>query len=62
MTVDFDTVSDGSITLRERDSMAQVRAAEGDIIQAIQNLFDGSETWEEVSRRLNSFTRQGNDE
>lgn len=62
MTVDFDTVNDGSITLRERDSTAQVRAAEGDVIQAIRNLGDGTETWEEVSRRLPCFTRQGNDE
>ncbi|ATY66458.1 glycyl-tRNA synthetase [Cordyceps militaris] len=58
ITVDFDTVKDGSITLRERDSTAQVRASEDDIIEAVKNLVSGSETWEQVSQRLPAFTGQ----
>ncbi|OAQ97007.1 hypothetical protein LLEC1_06365 [Akanthomyces lecanii] len=58
ITVDFDTVKDGSITLRERDSTTQVRASEEQIIEAVQKLVSGSETWKEVSQRLPAFTGQ----
>ncbi|KAI1328239.1 glycyl-tRNA synthetase 1 [Xylariaceae sp. FL0255] len=59
ITIDFDTVSNGSITLRERDSMAQVRASEEDIVQAVKSLVDGHETWEQVAQRLPAFLGQG---
>ncbi|KAI5465328.1 glycyl-tRNA synthetase [Mariannaea sp. PMI_226] len=62
ITIDFDTVTDGSITLRERDSTSQVRSSEGDIIQAVRNLVDGSESWEQVFQRLPAFTVQSQDE
>jgi len=58
ITVDFDTLKDGSVTLRERDSMAQVRASEDDIIQAVRNLVEGLESWEQVSSRLPAFEGQ----
>lgn len=58
ITVDFDTLRDGSVTLRERDSTSQLRASEEDIIQAIRNLADGSETWKEVSLRFPAFMGQ----
>ncbi len=61
ITVDFDTVQDGSITLRERDSTAQVRASEDQIVEAVKNLVSGSETWQEVSQRLPAFTSQAQD-
>ena len=62
ITVDFDTVSNGSITLRERDSTVQVRASEDEIIEATKNLVTGIETWEQVSKRLPAFTGQSQDE
>ncbi|KAK5987747.1 Putative glycine--tRNA ligase [Cladobotryum mycophilum] len=58
ITVDFDTVKDGSITLRERDSTLQVRFTEEEIVQAVRNLVDGIETWEQVFKRLPEFTGQ----
>ncbi|KAF7554464.1 hypothetical protein G7Z17_g2934 [Cylindrodendrum hubeiense] len=62
ITIDFDTVSDGSITLRERDSTSQVRSSEDEIIQAVCSLVDGSESWEQVSQRLPAFTGQSQDD
>ncbi|KAH8688477.1 glycyl-tRNA synthetase [Ilyonectria robusta] len=62
ITIDFDTVEDGSITLRERDSTSQVRASEDAIIQAVCNLVNGSESWEQVSQRLPAFTGQIQDD
>ncbi|KAI1258921.1 glycyl-tRNA synthetase [Xylariaceae sp. FL1019] len=62
ITVDFDTLSNGSITLRERDTMVQLRASEDDVVQAVKNLIDGTETWEQVAQRLPPFLGQGNDE
>lgn len=62
ITVDFDTASNGSITLRDRDSTAQLRASQDEIVQAVANLVDGKETWEDVAKRLPAFTSQGADE
>ena len=59
ITVDFDTLKDGSVTLRERDSMSQVRASEDDIIGAVRNMVEGIETWENVAGRLPAFAGQG---
>lgn len=62
VTVDFETVQDGSLTLRERDSMAQVRASEDEIVQAICSLVEGREVWADVYKRLPPFTGQSQDE
>ncbi|KPM43411.1 putative glycine--tRNA ligase [Neonectria ditissima] len=62
ITVDFDTVTNGSITLRDRDSTSQVRASEDDIVQAVRNLVDCSETWDQVSQRLPAFTGQSQED
>ncbi len=58
ITVDFQSVQDGSITLRDRDSTKQVRAGEDEILAAVQALIDGSETWSDVMQRLPQFTEQ----
>ncbi|OAA45374.1 glycyl-tRNA synthetase 1 [Metarhizium rileyi] len=62
VTVDFDTLKDESITLRERDSTVQVRASEDEIIEAIRNLVSGGETWSQVSERLPETPRQSQDD
>ncbi|RYO86462.1 hypothetical protein DL766_009749 [Monosporascus sp. MC13-8B] len=61
ITIDFDTLVDGSITLRERNTMAQVRASEDDVVQAVKFLVDGVESWEQISQRLPPFLGQGLD-
>jgi glycyl-tRNA synthetase len=58
ITIDFQTVKDDSLTLRDRDSTKQVRASEDDIIDAVKALVEGEETWEDVSKRLPAFEGQ----
>lgn len=58
ITVDFQTVKDNTITLRDRDSTSQVRASEDDICAAVKALVDGEEGWEEVQKRLPTFSSQ----
>jgi len=58
ITIDFQTIKDDSLTLRERDSTKQLRASEDDIIAAVKSLVDGEETWEQVSKRLPAFEGQ----
>ncbi|KAF1982446.1 glycyl-tRNA synthetase [Aulographum hederae CBS 113979] len=62
ITVDFDTLKDGSITLRERDSTKQVRASEDEVVEAVKSLVEGAETWEDVTKRLPEFLGQTGDE
>lgn len=56
ITVDFETVTDRSITLRERDSTEQVRGSEDDVIAAVESLVKGEESWQDVYRRLPHFS------
>jgi glycyl-tRNA synthetase len=58
ITVDFQSVKDNSLTLRERDSTKQVRASEEKIIGAVKNICSGLETWEDVLARLPLFESQ----
>ncbi|KAK0727465.1 glycyl-tRNA synthetase 1 [Lasiosphaeria miniovina] len=51
ITIDFDTLADGSITLKERDSMT-----------SFENLADSIESWEEISQRLQPFLGQGQED
>lgn len=62
ITVDFQTVKDGTITLRDRDSMKQVRGSEDDIVQAIRAIIDGQEDWADVVKRMGEFVGQELDE
>jgi glycyl-tRNA synthetase len=62
VTVDFDTLKDGSVTLRERDSMVQVRGSEDEVVTAIKGLVEGTETWEQVTARMEIFGGQGEDQ
>ena len=58
ITIDFQTVKDNTITLRDRDSTKQVRATDDEIIAAVKSIVDGEETWEDVRKRLPEFTGQ----
>ena len=61
VTVDFDTLKDGSVTLRERDSMIQIRGPEDDVVVAIKGLVEGTETWQQVMGRMEVFGGQEED-
>lgn len=58
VTIDFQTVQDGTLTLRDRDSMAQVRADEDKILDAIRAIVEGTKTWEDVEKELPKFSGQ----
>jgi len=58
ITVDFQSVKDNTFTLRDRDSMKQVRSDEEAICAAIKSIVDGQKTWADVQRELPEFTQQ----
>lgn len=58
ITVDFQTVKDGTITLRERDSTRQVRAEEDKVLEAIRALVEGTKTWQDIESELPLFEGQ----
>jgi glycyl-tRNA synthetase len=58
ITIDFQTVKDNTVTLRDRDSTKQVRAGEDEICKAIKSLCDGEEVWGDVVGRLPAFEGQ----
>ena len=61
ITVDFDSVKDNTFTLRDRDSTKQIRASEDEIAAALKGLFEDTETWEDVFKRLPEFKGQSGD-
>jgi glycyl-tRNA synthetase len=58
VTVDFQSLKDNTYTLRDRDTMKQVRASADDILGAISSLVEGKEDWVDVAKRLPAFTEQ----
>ena len=58
ITVDFQTLKDKSITLRDRDTTKQVRASEDEICTAIKSLVDGEMTWADIAEKLPAFEGQ----
>jgi len=58
VTIDFQTVKDGTVTLRERDSMQQVRGSIADIRKVVENILAGTETWQQVVDRMGLFVSQ----
>lgn len=58
ITVDFQTIKDGSVTLRERDSTEQVRADESRILEAVQTMLAGSKSWKNIQEELPKFEGQ----
>ncbi|MCJ1249323.1 Glycine--tRNA ligase 1, mitochondrial [Trapelia coarctata] len=58
ITVDFQSVKDDTFTLRDRDTMKQVRADEDTICSAIKSLVEGQKVWADVQEELPEFTKQ----
>lgn len=56
VTVDFTSVEDGSVTLRERDSTNQVRCQLTEAVAAIRDVVDGVKTWKDVCALYPMFT------
>jgi glycyl-tRNA synthetase len=61
VTIDFDSLVDHSVTLRERDSMEQVRGSVGDVVRVLVELVTGERSWTELvstDPSLKPFTGQ----
>jgi len=48
VTIDFDTLKDQTVTIRERDSTHQIRVSITDLVSIISSLVNGFKTWEQV--------------
>lgn len=62
ITVDFDTVEDGSVTLRERDSTKQMRGSLEDVVEAVINITYKGISWEEGTKKLVPFESKNDEE
>uniref|UniRef100_T1GTK7 glycine--tRNA ligase n=1 Tax=Megaselia scalaris TaxID=36166 RepID=T1GTK7_MEGSC len=59
ITVDFDTLKEPhSVTLRERDSMKQVRVPFDEVSDVVKQLASGRRTWESVLQKYPLFEQQ----
>lgn len=58
VTIDFQTLKDGAVTLRDRDTTRQVRADEDTVLRAIREMVGGKKTWEDVEKELPVFEGQ----
>eukprot|EP00030_Apusomonadida_sp_AF-17_P000326 a162_583.p1 GENE.a162_583~~a162_583.p1 ORF type:complete len:690 (-),score=383.28 a162_583:22-2067(-) len=56
ITIDFTTVQDGTVTLRERDSLAQIRAPIDAVIEAIRDMCQERSDWATVKAKFPAFT------
>lgn len=58
VTIDFESVKDGSVTLRERDSTKQVRGSVEEVIKAIKDITYNGVSWTEGTKNLAPFVSQ----
>jgi glycyl-tRNA synthetase len=62
VTIDFQSVQDGTVTLRERDTTKQIRENAETIIQVVKDLCENNMAWEKVLETYPIFTAQEIDE
>ena len=55
ITVDFDTLNDNTVTLRDLDTMKQVRMPIADLGSNITLLSHGLKTWDDVCKQYPAF-------
>jgi glycyl-tRNA synthetase len=58
ITIDFQTVKDGTVTIRERDSMKQVRGSQHHVLNALKALVFEGASWEAGTGGLAVFESQ----
>ncbi|GAA6011547.1 hypothetical protein JCM11491_004684 [Sporobolomyces phaffii] len=56
VTLDFASVKNGTMTLRERDTTLQLIGKIEEVIQLVHDLCRGSCTWDEAQKRLPAYT------
>jgi glycyl-tRNA synthetase len=52
VTVDFDTLKDHTVTIRERDSMVQIRLPKSEVAPVIFGIVHKKMTWEQVAKKF----------
>jgi glycyl-tRNA synthetase len=62
ITIDRVTLDDGTVTLRERDSTAQVRIKGEELVSVLQALIRNSITWKDVTAKYPAATVQEDEE
>ncbi|KAF9331787.1 Glycine--tRNA ligase 1, mitochondrial [Podila minutissima] len=58
ITVDFQSVQDNTVTLRERDSTKQIRESVDVIVELLKDMCEGRSSWAEVSAKYPAFVSQ----
>ncbi|KAI9209444.1 uncharacterized protein BJ171DRAFT_487007 [Polychytrium aggregatum] len=58
ITVDFQTIKDKTVTLRERDTLKQIRESIPTVTQVIRDLVEETTTWEQVLQQYPAFEGQ----
>ncbi|CAI2185561.1 6224_t:CDS:10 [Funneliformis geosporum] len=58
VTIDFQSVNDGTVTLRERDTTKQIRENVDTILQVLKDLVEENVTWEKVMEIYPTFVTQ----
>ena len=56
ITIDFETLEDKSVTVREENSMLQVRVPITEVAELVRGLVNSRETFEEVRERYPHFS------
>jgi glycyl-tRNA synthetase len=58
ITIDFQTINDGTVTLRERDSTRQIRESIPTIVQIVSDLVTNVQTWQQVEQKYTWFSTE----
>ncbi|GAW83017.1 glycine--tRNA ligase [Plasmodium gonderi] len=61
ITIDFQTLKDKTITLRERDSMLQIRISFSNVAEIVTSLIRQNSTWSDYVSQYGLFTQQNLD-
>jgi len=62
ITVDFDTLKDETVTIRDLDSMKQVRLPIAEVADNVNSMINGLIKWEKVVEKYGLFESTAKDE
>ena len=58
ITVDFQSLKDGTVTLRERDGMKQIRGTQDEVIEVVRGILGGHNTFDDALAKFGEFQGQ----
>ena len=62
ITVDFQSLKDGTITLPERDGMKQIRVTQDEVFEIVSGILEGDSTFDDALAKFREFQGQELDE